>query len=236
MDFHEFGNKSGVPLMFFMGTPQKGEAGSEFSDLANELNVRLICPTRPWYNDPECKPSFEICTQQTLQYLHANSIESCYVMGGSGGGPFALHLSSNNPDVVKGCFLLASMGTPETFTNTVTSPPTLQLLELFRTSSYEEAMETLGGWGLTRDLAHGAWADFEVLLGSWDSISYPNTPMVYVHHGEGDENAPIESIRQLVAHLPRYEWRISDDASHVSLAQDESFTELRKIFTAVGEH
>ena len=30
MKFHEFGNKAGVPLVFFMGTPQRGEAGSEF--------------------------------------------------------------------------------------------------------------------------------------------------------------------------------------------------------------
>ena len=235
MEFHEFGKEAGVPLVFFMGTPQKGEAGSEFSDLANQLNVRLICPTRPWYNNSECKPSFETCTQQTLQYLHANSIESCYVMGGSGGGPFALHLSSSNPNLVKGCFLLASMGTPETFIHTVTSPPTLQLLELFGTNSYRDAMDTLGSWGLPSDLAHGAWADFEVLLGSWNSIPYANAPMVYVHHGEGDENAPIESIRDLAAHLPRHEWRISDSASHASLAQDESFAELRKIFTEVGE-
>lgn len=235
MEFHEFGNTAGVPLVFFMGTPQRGEAGSEFSELANQLNVRLICPTRPWYNGDECQPSFNVCTQQTLQHLRANNIDRCYVMGGSGGGPFALHFASNNPDLVQGCYLLASMGTPETFTRTVTSPPTLQLLELFGTNSYEDAMEVLGTWGLPRDLAHGAWGDFKVLLGQWDSMSYANAPMVFVHHGEDDENAPIQSIRDLVEHLPRHAWRVSDHASHATLAQDESFTELRKIFSEVGE-
>ncbi|GHC07461.1 alpha/beta fold hydrolase [Thermomonas carbonis] len=235
MKFHEFGNKAGVPLVFFMGTPQRGEAGSEFSELANQLNVRLICPTRPWYDVDECQPSFDVCTRRTRQYLNANRIDSCHVMGGSGGGPFALHFSCNNPGLVMGCYLLASMGTPETFTRTVTSPPTRQLLELFATNSHEDAMETLGTWGLPRDLAHGAWADFKVLLGPWDSIPYANAPMVYVHHGEGDENAPIQSIRDLVGRLPRHEWRVSDAASHASLAQDGSFTELRRIFAEVGE-
>ena len=235
MQFHEFGNKAGVPLVFFMGTPQTGEAGCEFSELANQLNVRLICPTRPWYSGDECEPSFDVCTRRTLQYLNANGIDDCLVIGGSGGGPFALHFSCNHPGLVKGCYLLASMGTPDTFTRTVTSPPTRQLLELLGTNSHEDAMEALGTWGLPRDLAHGAWGDFKVLLGSWDSIPYANAPMVYVHHGEDDENAPIQSIRDLVGRLPRHAWRVSDRASHASLAQDEAFAELGRIFAEVGE-
>ena len=234
MKFHEFGNKAGVPLVFFMGTPQRGEAGSEFSGLAKQLDVRLMCPTRPWYDGDDCQPSFDVCTRRTLQYLDANGIDRCHVMGGSGGGPFALHFSSNNPDRVKACYLLASMGTPETFARTVTSPPTRQLLELFGTNSYEDAMEKLGTWGLPPDLAHGAGCDFKVLLGSWDSIAFADAPMVYVHHGEDDENAPIQSIRDLAGHLPRHEWRVSDHASHASLAHDEAFTELRRIFSEVG--
>ena len=224
-----------MPLVFFMGTPQRGEAGSEFAELASQLNVKLICPTRPWYDGDDCEPSFEACTRRTLQHLNAKGIDRCHVMGGSGGGPFALHFSSNNPGLIEGCYLLASMGTPETFTRTVTSPPTRQLLELFGTNSYEDAMETLGTWGLPRDLAYGAWADFKVLLGPWDSIMFANAPMVYIHHGEDDENAPIQSIRDLAGRLPRHEWRVSDQASHASLAEDDAFTELRRIFAEVGE-
>lgn len=234
MQFHEFGRADGAPLVFFMGTPQKGEAGAEFAALASELRVRLICPTRPWYDGDAVEPSFEVCTERTVQYLRASGIARCHVLGGSGGGPFALHVAASHPGLVEGCYLLASMGTPETFTRTVTSPPTLALLELIGTNSYEEAMATLGTWGLPRDLAHGAWGDFTVLLGPWDSIAYADAPMVYVHHGEDDENAPIESIRDLVARLPRHEWRVSGHASHASLAQDEAFTELRRIFGEVG--
>ncbi|WP_225154497.1 alpha/beta fold hydrolase, partial [Bradyrhizobium sp. NBAIM08] len=125
--------------------------------------------------------------------MDANGIDRCHVMGGSGGGPFALHFASRHPHRVRACYLLASMGTPETFARTVTSAPTRQLLELFAKNGYEDAMETLGTWGLTPDLAHGAWGDFKVLLGPWDSIPYANAPMVYIHHGEDDDNAPIQS-------------------------------------------
>ena len=59
--------------------------------------------------------------------------------------------------------------------------------------------------------------------------------MVYIHHGEDDDNAPIQSIRDLAARLPRHEWRVSDQASHASLAEDDAFTELRRIFAEVGE-
>lgn len=234
MHVHEFGNTAGVPLVFFMGTPQRGEAGGEFSDLAKQLNIRLICPTRPWYDSEVREPSFDVCSGRTLQHLNARGIDSCHVLGGSGGGPFALHFACSNPGRVKACYLLASMGTSETFTRTVTSPPTLQLLELFATNSHEAAMETLAAWGLPRDLAQGAWGDFKVLLGSWDSIHYADSPMVYLHHGEDDENAPIQSIRDLAGRLPRHEWRVSDHASHASLAHDEAFTELRRILAEVA--
>ncbi|QDH70757.1 alpha/beta fold hydrolase [Marilutibacter alkalisoli] len=126
------------------------------------------------------------------------------------------------------------MGTPKTFVEKVTSPPTLELLELFRDNSYDAAIEQLGAWGLPRDLAHGAWSDFKVLLGPWDSIRFDAAPMVFIHHGEGDDNAPIESVRDLASKLPKSEIRISPYASHAGLAEDDSCTEMAKIFREVS--
>ncbi|MGQ4582079.1 alpha/beta fold hydrolase [Lysobacter sp. F60174L2] len=217
-----------------MGTPQKGESGAEFSELASELGIRLICPTRPWYDDNQCVPSFDHCSAQVISYLDSNGLEALDVMGGSGGGPFALHLASNHPGKVRACYLLASMGTPETFVSTVSSPQTLQLLSLFGDNDYDTAMQQLESWGLPADLSHGAWADFQVLLGRWDGADYGSTPEVFIHHGEDDENAPVESIQALAALLPKVEIRLSPDASHVALATDEEFTEMRKIFREVA--
>ncbi|WP_417763792.1 alpha/beta fold hydrolase [Shewanella sp.] len=234
MKVHEFGDPKGVPVVFFMGTPQKGDSGHEFSDLASRFGIRLICPTRPWYDDLELTPSFAECSEKTTSYLNSQDISNCHVIGGSGGGPFALHFSTKNTNVVRSCYLLASMGTPDIFVETVKSPPTLQLLELFKNNNYSSTMEYLTSLGLPQDLAHGAWSDFKVLLGSWESINFQNAPMVYIHHGEEDENAPIESIRDLAKKLPRSEFRISFQASHAGLAEDEELSEFTNIFKEIG--
>lgn len=234
MQFHEFGDPNGAPLVFFMGTPQKGDAGREFSAAAQARGVRLICPTRPWYDDRAAEPSFETCSASTARYLADASLSSCHVMGGSGGGPFALHFACNHPEMVRSCYLLAAMGTPETFREHVKSPPTLALLSLFRDAQYDTVMTQLGEWGLPADLAHGAWGDFQVLLGSWESMPLESAPRTYVHHGEDDDNAPIESIRDLARRLPNAELRVSPNASHAVLATDESFAELVTIFKEVA--
>ncbi|WP_226665532.1 alpha/beta fold hydrolase [Microbulbifer aggregans] len=233
MKFHEFGDSDGFPVIFFMGTPQKGDSGDEFSDLASRFGIRLICPTRPWYDDTSAHSSFDVCSENTIAYLRNNGITSCHAIGGSGGGPFALHLSTSNPGIVRSCYLLASMGTPDLFVEKVASPPTLQLLEFFRGNNYGSTIEYLRSLGLPDDLAHGAWADFKVLLGSWDSIAFKQAPIVYIHHGEDDENAPIESVRDLATKLPKTEFRISHHASHAGMAEDESSTEISRIFEEV---
>ncbi|XZZ62343.1 hypothetical protein ACJJIF_02175 [Microbulbifer sp. SSSA002] len=124
--------------------------------------------------------------------------------------------------------------TPDLFIEKVTSPPTVQLLELFRANDYNSALEYMISLGTPRDLAHGAWSDFKVLLGSWDSIVFEHSPVVYIHHSEGDENAPIDSIRDLAERLPQSEIRISSYASHVGLAEDKEFVEFTRIFKEIG--
>lgn len=146
MPVHEFGRPDGTPLVFFLGTPQTGESGVVFDELASVHGIRLICPTRPWYERSDVVPSFEACTSAVMAYLDGKDITSCHVMGGSGGGPFALHLAANHPTLVRSCYLLAAMGTPAVFLETVSSPPTLQLLALLRENSYDVAIETMASW------------------------------------------------------------------------------------------
>ncbi|WP_428820145.1 alpha/beta fold hydrolase [Microbulbifer sp. MCCC 1A16149] len=236
MQVHEFGDSQGVPVIFFMGTPQTGESGHEFSVLASKVGIRLICPTRPWYYEFDSAPSFDKCSEKTSAYLQSNGIDKCHVIGGSGGGPFAMHFSTAYSEVVHSCYLLASMGTPSIFVEKVKSPPTLELLELLRNDNYESTIDYLTSLGLSEDLAHGAWSDFKVLLGSWESIEFQKSPIVYIHHGEEDENAPIESIRDLAGKLPSSQIRISSQASHMGLAEDEELSEFKLIFNEIAAY
>jgi pimeloyl-ACP methyl ester carboxylesterase len=234
MHFFEYGKSDGVPLVFLLGTPHTGDSVAELADLATETGVRLICTTRSWYLDTATVPSFEICTTQVIRYLKENGLGHAFAMGGSGGGPFALHLTSNYPDIFGACYLLASMGEPDLFIRTVKSPHTQTLLRLFAESDYDLALAQLSEWGIPPALAHGVWADFNVLLGTWATIDLATAAPVYIHHGEDDDNAPLESIRALAAKLTNCQLRISPSASHLGLANDKEFTEFRSIFTEVG--
>ena len=234
MHFFEYGKPGGVPLVFLLGTPHTGDSIAELADLATETGVRLICTTRSWYLDTAIAPSFAICTAQVIRYLEENGLSHAFAIGGSGGGPFALHLATSHPDIFGACYLIAAMGEPEVFIRTVKSPHTQTLLRLFADSDYDRALAQLVDWGIPSALAHGVWADFQVLLGSWETINFATAVPVYIHHGEDDDNAPLESIRALAAKLTNCRLRISHGASHLGLANDKEFTELRSIFTEIG--
>jgi pimeloyl-ACP methyl ester carboxylesterase len=235
MQFFEYGKSDGAPLVFLLGTPHTGDSVAELSELASELGIRLICPTRSWYLDSAAEPSFESCSDSVLAYLAQAGITRAAVMGGSGGGPFALHLATNHPERFSACYLLASMGDPKVFQRAVASPHTKTLLELFTTSSYGQFVSQLGHWGVPPQLAHGVWADFQVLLGSWGALNLNSPARVFIHHGEDDDNAPLESVRTLAAQLSCVEVRLSPYASHLRLANDKEFTEFRTIFTEAAE-
>ena len=231
MQFFEYGKPDGAPLLFLLGTPHTGDSVADLSELASELGIRLICPTRSWYIDAAAEPSFESCSGPVLDYLAEAGITRAVVMGGSGGGPFALHLATNNPDLFGACYLLASMGDAAVFQQAVASPHTQALLELFRTSNYDQAVAQLVEWGVPSQLAHGVWADFRVLLGSWATIDFSSRIPVYIHHGEHDDNAPLASVQALASRLGACELRLSPNASHLGLANDKEFTEFRTIFS-----
>jgi pimeloyl-ACP methyl ester carboxylesterase len=235
MRFFEYGDPDGVPLVFLLGTPNTEECFNEMAALALEAGVRLIFTTRSWYVDTVANPSFEMCTAQVIRYLEENELRHAVAIGGSGGGPFALHLASTHPDIFGACYLLAAMGEPDIFVRTVKSPHTQTLLRLFADNDDDRALAQLTDWGIPAALAHGVWADFTVLLGSWASIDLATTLPVYIHHGHDDDNAPLESIGALAAKLTNCQLRISPNASHLGLANDKEYSELRTIFTEVGK-
>jgi pimeloyl-ACP methyl ester carboxylesterase len=236
MQFFEYGKPDGIPLLLLLGTPHAGDSVAELDEFAAQAGVRLICPVRSWYVDTHVEPSFEMCTGQVVRYLQENGIAHAFAMGGSGGGPFALHLASNHPELFRGCYLLASMGEPEVFKRTVKSPHTQMLLQLFADSDYDRALAQLSQWGIPPALGHGVWGDFKVLLGSWATIDLASPVPVYIHHGQDDDNAPLESVLALKAQLSDCQLRISPNASHLGLANDKECTELQTIFKEVAQH
>ena len=234
MQFAEYGKADGVPLVLLLGTPHAVESAAQLSGLAAAAGVRLIGTTRSWYLETHTLPSFDACTAQVLRYLDEHGLRHACAIGGSGGGPFALHLASTRPDLFRACYLLAAMGDPGVFARTVKSPHTQMLLQLFADGDYDRAVAQLTDWGMSPATAHGVWADFQVLLGSWATIDLATAVPVYIDHGEDDDNAPLESIRALMEQLSNCQLRLSPGASHAALANDAQYTALRTIFAEVG--
>lgn len=235
MQFFEYGRLDGIPVLFLLGTPHTGKSAAELDGLASKLGIRLICTTRSWYVDTDINPSFENCTSNLISHLHENGIGYAYVIGVSGVGPFALHLATNHPRMIRACYLLASMGHPEVFKRTVASPHTRTLIELYASGDYERSLAQLSQWGIPTALAHGVWSDFKVLFDSRETVNFSCPVPVYIHHGEDDENAPLESVQALASHLTNCHLRISPSASHLALATDKEYAEFRSIFSEVME-
>lgn len=235
MNIFEYGDSDGVPLVLFGGTPEKGDAFEELSDFANDAHIRLICPTRPWYDDDNVVPSFAAVSTPLLAYLNRQGISYFHVMGGSGGGPFALDLACIAGDKVATCTLLASMGMPEFFAERVTSAPTLELLEAFALRDRDAWQDTTRRWKIRDDLAKGAWGDFLVFF---DELSQgpPQTSIdIHVYHSGSDPNAPLQSVRDMLVKCTSVTWNISEDADHIAMATDPTLQAIRRIFGRIAK-
>ncbi|HZV65052.1 MAG TPA: hypothetical protein VFG03_09120 [Telluria sp.] len=233
MNIFEYGSKDGIPVVLFFGTPQRGDVGAELDKHALRHNIRLICPTRPWYDDQSVSPSFDAVTVPVLDYLKKQGVTSVHAVGGSGGGPFALHLAIQGPPKIVDCTLLASMGLPDSFVKHVTSPPTLELLKVFERRDYASWREKCAKWGLLPDLAHGAWCDFITFFDDLPKMNREIKKPVYVYQSKNDPNAPMESVQELLADALNVEWHMDESADHISMANDETGQVFDKIFASV---
>ncbi|KAJ4268895.1 hypothetical protein NW762_002966 [Fusarium torreyae] len=88
----EFGTPSGRPLIFLHGTPSSRLECAEFHQELHDRNIRLIAPDRPGFGRSEFLSGGTIGgysndIKALAKHLNLNEYT---VMGGSGGGPYAL--------------------------------------------------------------------------------------------------------------------------------------------------
>ena len=113
-------------------------------------------------------------------------------MGGSGGGPFALHLAIQGASEIRDCTLLCTMGLSESFARDATSPPTLETLNALEGRDTEGWNAACARWGLPPDPAHGAWGDFTTFFDGSPHTDRRISKPIYVYHSDADPNAPME--------------------------------------------
>ena len=114
--FAEYGNLTGTPILCHHGTPSSRMEYRYWEPAAKKLNARLIVPDRPgmglsthyhgrklidWPKD----------AGQLMQHLN---LDRYHVLGGSGGGPFALSCAKGLPrSQIMSVNVWAGAGPPE---------------------------------------------------------------------------------------------------------------------------
>ncbi|KAH6898196.1 Alpha/Beta hydrolase protein [Thelonectria olida] len=88
----EFGSTTGRPIIFFHGTPSSRLECQEFHQELCEHNIRLIAPDRPGFGRSEFQTGRSIgdYAREIVTLAQHLKLQEYVIMGGSGGGPYAL--------------------------------------------------------------------------------------------------------------------------------------------------
>lgn len=92
LSFSTCGAPNASPLFYFHGQTGSRLQSLGFAESANNLGLRIICPDRPGIGLSTFNPRRRLLDYpaQIAQLARHLGLESYRVMGGSGGGPYAL--------------------------------------------------------------------------------------------------------------------------------------------------
>jgi pimeloyl-ACP methyl ester carboxylesterase len=116
---YRFGNPGGLPCLYFHGFPGSGLEPLFLDDLAKEKNLDIYAFDRPGYGDTEAILGFDFSAfyEKILSELPTSPI---FVLGVSGGGPFASDFAARFGHRCRGLLLtcpLAGLNDAESFSS-----------------------------------------------------------------------------------------------------------------------
>ncbi|KAL4780097.1 Alpha/Beta hydrolase protein [Aspergillus varians] len=99
LGYAEYGNRAGFPLLYFHGFPSSRLEASAVDQIARQRCLRVIAPDRPGYGLSTFQAGRRITdypadTQSLVDHL---GVSKFAVLGGSGGGPYALACAHSLP-------------------------------------------------------------------------------------------------------------------------------------------
>jgi pimeloyl-ACP methyl ester carboxylesterase len=118
LTWDEHGDPDGPPILYFHGTPASRVMGTMVSEPAAEAKVRLIVPDRPGCGLSSFQPDRRMTDwpDDVAQLADHLGLERYAVVGGSGGGPYALACAHAADPRLVATAVLAGVGpldTPE---------------------------------------------------------------------------------------------------------------------------
>lgn len=110
--FHEFGDPSGLPVIFTTGTPMSGDAGLAFDDAARVAGIRWISVDKPGYGLSTFDPlrSLSRYADDVHDLADHLGLDRFGAVGESGGGPHVYAIGRYLPDRLTAIVSLAGLG------------------------------------------------------------------------------------------------------------------------------
>ncbi|KAE9402671.1 alpha/beta-hydrolase [Gymnopus androsaceus JB14] len=231
LGYAEYGPPSGYPLMFFHGFPSSRFEASVLDPIARCRNIRIIAPERPGFGlstfQPRCRVTdWPADIQSLADHLELTRFA---VLGGSGGGPYALACAMPNavsewnvvcsPPWEAGRQYMPLMSRAISLTAIYWPGGLVRLMDMLvrmvRWGDLEESESLTIEEQRTRLLrilfepfaqgAEGCVHEAQLLTQNW-GIRY-----------EDDTNAPVEMIRYMAERIPHCVLREYEDDTHFTI-------------------
>ena len=170
LEYLEFGDARGRPVVLYPGTPATAGCGALVADAARAAGVRLIAVSRPGYGASSASPPGLVpVARDTLELLDALGLPRVGVHGISGGGPFALALAAVAPDRVDRVVVSAGPGSHQALGGL--SPTEAEAVALAQTGDHD------GAWRLFHADAAESFGDAAAMSSAeFQTHAFPSGP------------------------------------------------------------
>jgi pimeloyl-ACP methyl ester carboxylesterase len=131
VEYVEYGDPGGQPVVYLHGTPGTGGSAALFDDAARRRKVRLLALSRPGYGGSTLSaPGLASVGRDVGEVASALGVEEFAVLGTSGGGPFALATAAALPARVDRVIVAAGPGPVHLLAPQHLEPDDVRALEL----------------------------------------------------------------------------------------------------------
>lgn len=224
---------SGPALLSCHGTPDTRLVPPELIAAAEESGLRMLTPDRPGFggSDPQPGRTLTDWPRDAAALLDALAMDRAAVVGGSGGGPYAVATGVALADRVTAVALLCP-GIPvdapvhgtvvprdraalrergETFARLLREDPA-EFTELTGHGVSPRALASLQE--AFRQGADAYVEDHSINDSDWADLLRRLTRPTRIWHGAKDDNIPVEAVRWMTDRIPHAELVVLPDADH----------------------
>lgn len=217
LEFAEYGQHDGVPLMVFHGSPGSSIWVAGHIDKAEQAGIRLIVPARPGCGRSDPKPGYALLDwpNDVTELADSLSLQRFGVVGFSAGGPYVLACAAQMPDRLA-AIGVASSPAPPTEETLASRPSRAELEAQYGPFAQQASNDPVGlAEGIIVSAPEEQRAAMEQYRAWWHDVfpdAFQQGPQAFFDEGEATFFVPwgfaLDSIHERV-----YLWHGEEDLS-----------------------